>query len=325
MILADMGRIADTCGRPWGRIQWFRGAGRSRIACLIVPLAATALGGCTGGVLDPHGAVGSAEKLILLNCLTIMLAIVVPIIIATIVFAWWFRSTNKKARYLPEWSFSGKIELIIWSVPAMIVMLLGGIGWTASHDLDPAKPLKSSVEPLDVEVVSLDWKWLFIYPKLGISTVNQLVVPAGVPIRFRLTSDSVWNSFFIPQLGSQIYTMAGMTTKLNLVADRPGVYPGLSSHFSGSGFSDMRFDVSALPPEGFKAWVLRTKSVGPSLTPSSYASLARPSEAVRPFSYRDTTPRLFESILSRATSSTPLPSGLQSTPPHINIQNTRGN
>ena len=208
-------------------------------------------GASLAGILDPAGPVGRADKLILLDSLSIMLAIVIPVILATLGFAWWFRASNTRARYLPTWSYSGRLELIIWSIPLMVVLFLGGVGWVGAHDLDPAKPLPSSVKPLEVEVVSLDWKWLFIYPDQGVASVNQLVVPAGTPIHFRLTSATVMNSFFVPRLGSQIYTMAGMTTQLNLKADAPGVYPGLSAQFSGAGFSEMRFQCRRRAPGQF--------------------------------------------------------------------------
>ena len=194
-----------------------------------------------------------------------MLAIVLPTIAATLAFAWWFRASNMRARYLPDWAYSGRIELIVWGIPCMVIMLLGGVAWIGSHDLDPAKPLASNTPPLEVQGVSLDWKWLFIYPDQGVASVNQLVVPAGVPIHFSLTSASVMNAFFIPQLGSMIYTMNGMTTQLNLQADAPGTFRGLSSHFSGDGFSDMHFDVRALPAEQFAAWIAATRSTGPTL------------------------------------------------------------
>jgi cytochrome o ubiquinol oxidase subunit 2 len=150
-----------------------------------------------------------------------MLAIVVPTIAATFAFAWWFRASNARARYLPDWVFSGRIELIVWSIPLLVIMLLGGVAGIGSHDLDPAKPLTSDTPPFEVQVVSLDWKWLFIYPSHGVASVNQLVIPAATPIHFSLTSASVMNVFFVPQLGSMIYTMNGMTTQLNLQADSP--------------------------------------------------------------------------------------------------------
>ena len=163
--------------------------------------AACSTAGCNRGILDPVGPVGSAEKQILINSTAIMLAIIIPTMIATIAFAWWFRRGNTKATYRPDWEYSGAIEMVVWAIPALTIMLLGGIAWIGSHDLEPSKPLKSATPPLKVEVVSLDWKWLFIYPDQGIATVNQLVVPAGTPVSFRLTSATVWNSFFVPQIG----------------------------------------------------------------------------------------------------------------------------
>ena len=272
-------------------------------ARLIAPALALLTTGC-GGVLDPVGPVGAQEKQILLNSTAIMLAIVIPVMIATVAFAWWFRRGNKKAEYRPDWEYSGAIELVIWSVPALTVVLLGGIAWIGSHDLEPSKPLVSAVPPVEVDVVSLDWKWLFIYPDQGVATVNQLVVPAGTPISFRLTSATVWNSFFIPQMGTMIYTMPGMTTRLNLQADRQGNYDGLSSHFSGDGFSGMRFTVHALPPQEFAAWAQGARGKGPMLDGRGYAELAKPSSYVKPAIYGSVAPGLFEAI---ATNRAPAP------------------
>jgi cytochrome o ubiquinol oxidase subunit 2 len=249
------------------------------------------------GVLDPQGPVARAERLILLDATAIMLAVIAPVIVGALLCAWWFRAGNLKARYTPDWAYSGRLEVIVWSIPAMIVLFLGGIGWLSSHDLDPYKPLDSTAKPIEVQVVSLDWKWLFIYPDEGIASVNRLVVPAGVPIHFRLTSATVMNSFFIPQLGSQIYTMAGMATQLSLLADRPGDYQGLSAQFSGDGFSDMHFDAEAMPEAGFADWVSRTRAAGPALDQDGYAALARESKAVAPYTYRSVMPQLFEQIV----------------------------
>jgi len=261
----------------------------------VITAAALLTAGCNQGILDPVGPVGSAEKTILINSTAIMLAIVIPTMLATVAFAWWFRRGNSKATYLPDWEYSGAIELVVWSIPAMTVMLLGGIAWIGSQDLDPAKPLQSTVAPLNVEVVSLDWKWLFIYPDQGVATVNQLVVPAGTPINFRLTSGTVWNVFFVPQFGTMIYTMPGMTTRLNLQADRPGVYDGQSSHFSGEGFSGMTFKVHAVPPEQFAGWAQGARASG-ALDGRSYAELAKPSSYVKPATYGSVAPGLFDDI-----------------------------
>jgi len=267
------------------------------------------------GVLDPQGPIGAAERTILLNATAIMLAVIVPVILLTLVFAWWFRSGNRSARYLPDWSYSGRIELVTWSIPALIIMFLGGIAWISAHDLDPHRPIRSAVAPIDIEVVSLDWKWLFIYPEQGIAGVNCLVVPAGTPIRFRLTSASVMNSFFVPQLGSQIYTMPHMTTRLNLQADRPGVYRGLSAQFSGDGFSDMRFDVVAVPSDAFAQWLATTRARGGMLDSASYAHLAQPGTLAAPETFGSVAPQLFETVvMGNATAAVMPPAG---TPPAI--------
>ena len=269
------------------------------VRCGIV-LGSVALTACQPAVLDPQGIVGAAEKTILIDSLAIMLAIVVPTIVATLGCAWWYRSSNTRARYLPEWAYSGQLELIVWAIPLLTIMLLGGVAWVGSHDLDPAKPLPSKDAALEVQVVSLDWKWLFIYPGQHVASVNHLVIPAGVPVHFSLTSASVMNAFFIPQLGSMIYTMNGMETQLNLHANVSGTFPGLSSHYSGDGFSDMHFDVQAVPADRFSAWVDATRGNGPTLTAQSYADLARQSINVAPFTYRDVDPDLFQRIVSQA-------------------------
>jgi len=261
-------------------------------------VGAATLSGCTEGILDPKGPIAAAERQILLNALGIMLAIVIPTILATLGVAYWFRSSNTRARYLPDFAYSGRLEMLVWSIPAMTVLLVGGVAWVGSHDLDPRKPIASTVKPISVQVVSLDWKWLFIYPDQGIASVNQLTVPVGTPVRFELTSSGVMNSFFVPQLGGQIYTMAGMMTRLHLLADHPGTYPGLSANYSGSGFADMRFNVEAVPAETFAQWVDATRGAGPELDAQAYADLAKPSSAVVPFTYRAVAPGLFSGILS---------------------------
>ena len=259
--------------------------------------AALLTGACNRGILDPVGPVASAEKTILVNSTAIMLAIIIPTMIATVAFAFWFRRGNSKATYRPDWEYSGAIELVVWSIPALTIMLLGGIAWIGSHDLDPSKPLKSATPALNVEVVSLDWKWLFIYPDQGIATVNQLVIPAGTPVNFRLTSATVWNSFFVPQMGTMIYTMPRMATRLNLEADKPGTYNGLSSHFSGDGFPGMQFKVQALPADQFQMWA-QGAHAGPALDGGSYDQLQKPSSYVKPFTYGKVQPGLFDAILS---------------------------
>ena len=226
-----------------------------------------------------------------------MLAIVIPTILGTLGVAFWFRASNRRARYRPDFAYSGRLKLLVWSIPAMTVLLVGGVDWIGSHDIDPRRPIASQATPVSIQVVSLDWKWLFIYPELGIASVNQLTIPVDTPVSFELTSSGVMNSFFVPQLGSQIYTMAGMATHLNVQADHPGTYRGLSAQYSGSGFSDMHFSVAALPTQDFDKWVANARSDGPMLDAQAYADLAKPGTAVAPFTYRAVAPDLFNSIL----------------------------
>jgi cytochrome o ubiquinol oxidase subunit 2 len=263
--------------------------------------------GCNRGILDPVGPVGQAEKTILINSTAIMLAIIIPTMIATLAVAWWFRRSNSKATYLPDWEYSGAVEMVVWGIPLLTIMLLGGITWISSHDLEPSKPLVSTKPPLKVEVVSLDWKWLFIYPDQGIATVNQLVVPAETPVTYRLTSATVWNVFFVPQFGTMIYTMPRMTTRLNLQADRQGVYDGLSAHFSGDGFPGMQFKAQVLPADQFAMWAQGAHGQGGALDPISYAELSKPSSYVKPMAYGAVAPGLFDAIVANRVDQLHLP------------------
>ena len=225
-----------------------------------------------------------------------MLAIVVPVILATLAFAWWFRASNTRARYLPTWEYSGRIELIVWSIPALVVFFLGGIAWIGSHDLDPARPLPSSPKPLEVDVVALDWKWLFIYPEQGVASVNQLTVPVGVPLHLQITSATVMNVFFVPRLGSEIYAMNGMTSQLNLQADQAGQFLGLAAHFSGDGFSDMSFEFHSVTPARFTDWAANTRAAGRTLDETEYRTLLVQSQNVKPYTYSAVQAGLFEAI-----------------------------
>ena len=284
------------------RFQW-RHAGR--LAAIAV--CSLAVSGCNIGILTPQGPIGAAEKSILIDSTGIMLAIVAPTIVAIFGFAWWFRASNTRALYLPEWAYSGRIELVVWAIPALVVMLLGGVAWIGAHDLDPAKPIASSQPPLEIQVVSLDWKWLFLYPEQKIATVNTLTLPVGVPVHFSLTSASVMNAFFIPQLGSMIYTMNGMTTRLNLQADAAGVFHGLSSHFSGDGFSDMNFEVHAIAAKDFADWVQATARATATLDAGSYGELVKQTSKVAPASYRLGDSELFQSIATQKIAAGPGP------------------
>jgi cytochrome o ubiquinol oxidase subunit 2 len=259
------------------------------------------------GVLDPQGPIASAAYLLMLNSTAIMLVVVVPVIVATLAFAWWYRSSNARASRASGEDYEGRLEFVLWSIPALIVILLGGVIWIGSHQLDPRAPIPAKADPLRVEVVALDWKWLFIYPDQRVAAVNELVIPAGTPVNFRLTSATVMNSFLIPQLGSQIYTMGGMTTHLNLLADTPGEYPGFSANFSGDGFAWMRFIAKAVPAGDFDAWVKQVRGAGSALDDAAYAQLAKPSKAVAPMTYRSVEPNLFERIIDQTVSGSALP------------------
>jgi cytochrome o ubiquinol oxidase subunit 2 len=273
-----------------------------RCARAVPLLALAALAGCTHeGILSPAGPVGAGERTILLNSVVIMLAIVVPTIIATLGFAFWYRADKPRGRYLPEWAYSGRVELVVWSIPILVILFLAGVIWVGSHQLDPYRPLESEkkIKPLEVQVVSLDWKWLFIYPEQGVASVNRLVIPAGVPVHFSLTSASVMNAFFIHRLGSMIYTMNGMVTQVNLQADKAGTYWGQSAQYSGDGFSDMHFVTNAVAPADFAGWVGKTKGAGPVLDAAGYAGLSRQGLVKQPMTYGAVQPGLFDQIAAQ--------------------------
>src|SRR6516164_1633551 len=275
-------------GRNSGLLRWL-------VACAAVPAASCQ----QQGILDPQGRIAAQELLLLINSTAIMLVVVVPVIVATLGFAWWYRSSNARASRSTDEGYEGRTEFVLWSIPALIVILLGGVIWIGSHQLDPRAPIPADPNPLRVDVVALDWKWLFIYPDQGIAAVNQLVVPAGTPVNFRLTSATVMNSFLVQQLGSQIYTMPGMTTHLNLLADNPGEFPGISANFSGNGFAWMRFTVKAVPATDFDGWVAQVRGTGSALDLPGYAELAKPSQDVPPTTYRSVEPKLFERIVDQ--------------------------
>lgn len=247
-------------------------------------------------LFDPHGPIAAAEKTILIDSIGIMLAIVLPTIAAILAFAYYFRESNLQAFYRPDFVHSGRIELVVWAIPALTIILLSGVAWIGSHKLDPAVRLQGTGSPLRIQAVSLDWKWLFIYPDQRVATVNSLTVPVGAPLELQLTSSSVFNVFFIPQLGSMIYTMNGMVTRLNLRADEEGDLRGLSAHFSGDGFPSMMFDVHVISPLEFPSWVASAAQSGKVLDEASYNLLKQQSvEPGRP-SYLLADPGLFDDI-----------------------------
>jgi cytochrome o ubiquinol oxidase subunit 2 len=253
----------------------------------------------SGPILSPVGPVGSGDRVILLDATALMLAIVVPTMLATMGFAWWFRASNTRATYRPNWTYSGRVELLVWSIPTLVIFFLGGVTWIGSHLLDPFRPLPPAMKPLEIEVVALDWKWLFIYPQDGVASINRLIVPVGQPLHFRITSASVFNVFFIPRLGSQIYAMNGMTTQLNLRADEPGRFLGLSAQFSGDGFSDMRFDAIAEPQAQFAQWIAQARAQGPVLNTPAYRALSKQSRPTAPYTYRNVDTGLFDAVAAQ--------------------------
>ena len=257
------------------------------------------LAGCNMEVLSPKGDVGMHEKNLILIALGLMSVVVIPVIALTLWFAWRYRASNTKATYAPKWSHSTKIEAVMWGIPCVIVAILAVITWRSTHALDPYKPLVSDVKPVTIEAVALDWKWLFIYPDYGVASVNQIAFPVDTPVNFKITSASVMNAFFIPQLGSQIYAMNGMQTKLHLIAREAGSYDGLSSNYSGAGFSDMHFKAIATTAQGFQDWLAKAKASSATLDLPAYRALEQPSEKVPVSYYATVAPELFEDILHK--------------------------
>lgn len=244
-----------------------------------------ALAGCQAVIFDPQGEVGHNIKWGIITTTLLMLIVVIPVIIMTFVFAWRYRASNTKATYEPNWAHSNKIEVVVWGIPCVIIIILVTITYMTSHSLDPYRPLAKDTKPINVEVVSLDWKWLFIYPDLKIASVNELAFPDNVPVNFSLTSATVMSSFFIPALGSMIYTMPAMTTKLHLIADHPGTFEGASSNYNGAGFSDMHFLAHAMNQSEFDAWVAKVRGSTQTLDIESYKKLAVGNHGYFPITY----------------------------------------
>ena len=272
---------------------------RRRILRFVLPLAVLLLSGCQWVVLDPKGPIGVQERSLIITATVLMLLVVVPVIALILIFAWRYRASNGKAEYRPNWSHSNAIETVVWLIPCIIIASLGVITWRSSHALDPYRPLDSKVKPIRIDAVALDWKWLFIYPDQQVATVNEVAFPTNVPVEFHITSATVMNAFFIPQLGSQIYAMAGMQTQLHLLASAPGTYQGLSSNYSGDGFSGMTFKAIAVPSQqGFDAWIAKVKAAQPTLGAAAYEQLARPTENNPVAYYSQVQPNLFADIVA---------------------------
>jgi len=269
----------------------------------VAPLCA-----CDTVVLDPAGDVAVRQANLVIVSTVLMLLIIVPVIVLTLWFAWTYRQSNKEATYTPDWDHSIPLELVIWAAPLLIIIALGAVTWISTRTLDPYRQLKLidseraipvQTKPLTVQVVALDWKWLFLYPEQGIAVVNEMAAPVDVPINFQITSESVMNSFFIPALAGQIYAMPGMQTQLHAVINRPGTYEGFSANYSGAGFSGMSFHFLGMGAEDFDRWVQQSKDAGGNLDRDQYLALRRPSEREPVRRYASVAPELYDAILNR--------------------------
>lgn len=235
---------------------------------------------CTGNlaVLNPKGWIASQEKDLMITTSALMLIVIIPVLILTVVIGWKYRSSNTKAKYTPDWHSSTIVEVVWWGIPFIIITLLSILTWKSTHELDPFKPLVSEKKPLEIQVVALQWKWLFIYPEYQIASVNEFHVPEKTPIHFNITADAPMNSFWIPQMGGQIYAMPGMNSELHLIADETGQFRGSSANLSGKGFSGMTFTAVSDTEDAFQKWVGETKSSSNTLNLDTYEALAKPSE-----------------------------------------------
>ncbi len=280
--------------------------GPSRLVAAL--LAAASLSGCNLVLLNPAGDVAAQSGNLVIIATLLMLIIILPVMVLIVFFAFKYRESNNPSDYDPEWHHSTILELIIWSVPLLIIIALGGITWIYTHKLDPyrpldridaTRPLAADVKPLEVEVVAMDWKWLFIYPEQGIATINELAAPVDRPIRFKLTSTTTMNAFYVPDLAGMIYAMPSMQTQLNAIINKPGVYKGMSSHYSGAGFAGMTFKFHGLSDGDFNAWVQKAKTEGATLDRAEYLKLEKPSERdpVRLFTNVDNT--LYHAVVNR--------------------------
>lgn len=263
-----------------------------------VALAAVVLGACSDAVvLNAKGEIGQQQAALIYQAFGLMLIAVIPAIVLTFLFAWKYRASNTKAEYKPKWDHSTAIEWVVWGVPCVIIAFLAYVTYVTSHELDPYRPIESDKPTLEVQVVALDWKWMFIYPEQGIATVNELAIPVDRPVRFDITSATAMNAFNIPQLGGMVYAMAGMQTQLHLIANEPGTYFGQSTNYSGFGFSGMRFQTYAVSDSEFDAWVEKVRQSPATLDDASYAKLMEKSRNNPPEFFGSVQPGLFLQIL----------------------------
>lgn len=270
--------------------------------------SALLLSGCDLIVMKPFGDIARQQSELIVIATVLMLLIIVPVMFLTLFFAWRYRASAKGATYQPEWDHSTKLEVVIWGAPLLIILILGTITWITTHRLDPyrplerideARPVTADMKPLVVQVVALDWKWLFLYPEQGVATVNELAAPVDRPIEFRITSSNVMNAFYVPALAGMIYAMPGMETKLNAVINKAGVYDGLSANYSGAGFSKMRFKFHGLAAADFDRWVSDQKAAAVTLDRATYLQLEQPSENEGVKRYGSVDTALWHAIINR--------------------------
>lgn len=266
----------------------------------LLAVALSQLSGCSWVLFNSRGSVGVAERDLIITCIGLMLFVVIPAIVLTFVFAWKYRASNRAAKYTPDWAHSTRIEVVVWGVPLIIIAILATIVWKSTHELDPYKPLDVAGEPINVEVIATDWKWIFIYPDLGIATINELTFPENRQVAFSITSNSTMNTFFIPQLGGQVYAMAGMRTKLHLLANEVGEYRGMSGNYSGAGFSDMKFVARATTEKDFERWVTKVRSEAPvPLDFDTFLKIAKPSTRNGVVHFAHVEPGLFKRVIDQ--------------------------
>ncbi len=298
-------------------------SGLSRLHAALVLLGFTLLSaGCRYPVLDPGGPIAAKEKQLILISTALMMLVVMPVIILTLFFAFWYRASNTRAHAMPNWAHSNAIEVVVWTVPLLIVITLGWLAWTTTHALDPYRPLEENgKKTLEIDVVALDWKWLFVYPEQNIASVNEVAFPIDRPVHFEITSDTVMNSFFIPGLAGQMYAMAGMRTELSLIASKPGTFGGLSANYSGAGFSGMRFNALATSEDDFEAWTRKVAAAGRPLDEAAYGELAKKRENSPVVYYAPGNPGLLMSLINKYRH-TPPPDGAGETPSEQTSQTT---
>jgi len=280
---------------------------------MLLIVVMVALTGCDAVMFNPKGVIAYQERNLIFTALGLMMIVVVPTFILTFIFAWRYRESNKDAKYDPKFTHSTVVEVVCWGVPMIICVILGTIIWRTTHELDPYKPLDSDVKPVTIQVVALDWKWLFIYPEQKIATVNFVEFPVNVPVNFRITSDAPMNSFWLPQISGQIYAMAGMQTKLHMMATEKGDYNGNGASYSGAGFSGMKFVARVVNQQQFDNWVQEVRQSSNNLTGAEYLELVKPSENDQVKYYGQVRDKLYEDVMMQF-----MMPGVDLTKPHEN-------